>query len=317
MAEWSFCTLSSRRFTLLLISLTTAVVVIYLTSTEALIRAEVDGKDLFSSHALVFHKARDHGSVNAAFGDSVVARGFAATDLDFVNLGLGGESPFRTAIKLKAFFRKNKPNKVILSASPNIWFIDDAVDTFDNYKRTFLNNDRAFLRISEPRNRYFSLDFWRQFIVDGQLSESTVVKEFGGFQQVDLLSEQLYAKKSAAEKSQDARNLINRQRRKELFINNNLNIFSNMIDFIKSHGGEVCLVSFPHSPSFTRELNSQDLFSTISANLWKELADNKNVIFIDLFQFFENDSYFMDFQHLNTVGAQILRTTILNECFSN
>ena len=309
--------MNSKRFTISLISLTTFVVVIYLAATEALIRAEVDGKDLFSSHALVFHKARDHGTVNAAFGDSVVARGFAATDLNFVNLGLGGESPFRTAIKLKAFFKKNKPNKVILSASPNIWFVDDAVDTYDNYKRTFVNNDRAFLRISEPRNRYFSLDFWRKFIVDGQLSESTFVREFGGFQQVDLLSESLYGNKSGAEKSQNARDLINRQKRKELFIKNNQSIFIDMIDFVKSHGGEVCLVSFPHSPSFRRELGPQDLFKTISASLWAEFAHNKKVVFVDLFQFFEDDRYFMDFQHLNTTGAQILRKTVLNECFNN
>ena len=317
MVEWSFCTLSFKRFTLLLISLTVAVVVAYLVATETLIRTEVDGKDLFSSHALVFHKARDHGSVNAAFGDSVVARGFAAMDLDFVNLGLGGESPFRTAIKLKAFFRKNKPNKVILSASPNIWFVDDAVDIYGNYRRTFLNNERAVLRISEPRNRYFSPVFWRQFIVDGQLSESTVVREFGGFQQVDLSSEHSYANKSPAEKSQNARDLINRQKRKELFIKNNQSIFSDMIDFVKSHGGEVCLVSFPHSPSFRRELDPQDLYKTISASLWAEFAHNKKVVFIDLFQFFEDDRYFMDFQHLNTTGAQILRKTVLNECFSN
>ena len=50
--------------------------------------------------------------------DSLIARGFHANDNHFINLGLGGESPFRTNIKLRAFFEETEPKKCYPDSKP-------------------------------------------------------------------------------------------------------------------------------------------------------------------------------------------------------
>ena len=63
--------------------------------------------------------------------------------------------------------------------------------------------------------------------------------------------------------------LINRQKRKELFVKNN-RVFIDMIDFVKSHGGNVPCIHF----LIRRRLGGirpQDLFKTISASLWSRI----------------------------------------------
>ena len=156
----------------------------------------------------VFHKSKTAKTENAAFGDSLIARGFHANDNHFINLGLGGESSIPNKHKTEGFFEETEPKNVILIASPLTWFVNDPTDPNSIYSTSFRYNKRPYFRMSEPRNRYFALHFWKAFIVNGELREKTEIMRYGGMRETDEESERQYSKLSEDERIEDSKRLL-------------------------------------------------------------------------------------------------------------
>ena len=289
---------------------------IFVIGSEVLIRTKIDQKDLFSAHLSVFHKSKTAKTENAAFGDSLIARGFHANDNHFINLGLGGESPFRTNIKLRAFFEETEPKNVILIASPLTWFVNDPTDPNSIYSTSFRYNKRPYFRMSEPRNRYFALHFWKAFIVNGELREKTEIMRYGGMRETDEESERQYSKLSEDERIEDSKRLLRTYSQKSTHIKHILGLYADMIAFINSRGGRVCLLSTPFSPSFRNVAKNQLTFGNKHRNLWHDLALQNGAVFVDLYNYVDDNFYFLDFQHLNNTGATKIRPVIDKLCFS-
>ena len=306
---------SFRRFAILMLAGSVAGLVGAAIATEWLIRSHVDPQEGFSAHATVFHTAKEKGTENAIFGDSVAARGFQASSWDFVNLGLGGESPFRTLIKIKAFFDERDAGQVILVAAPHTLVIDDAIDRGDFYASVFRHGKRPPLRIMELRNRFFAMRFWRRFLIEGSLLASSRVLTYGGLTETDPHADTAYAAQPSDRRLRAAEAEVDKYDRRFSSTDHQDKLFTETIRFLRGKGARVCLVTFPYSHSINQAAENSPLYGTISPTFFQALAQREGATYVNLMNALDSDDLFLNETHLNPLGARKITPEVLRRCF--
>lgn len=309
--------LSFKRFFNALLILSLVSTGLFLAASEWLLRTQVGREDIFNANLGIFHAARDSKVRNGAFGDSAIARGFLPPSFDFINLGVGGESHFRSAIKLRAFFASRPAGKVLLVASPHSLFINDPTDFGDFYQNVFSSGKRPVFRILELRNRFFIFRFWRKFLASAEFEARSTVGPFGGLREKTAAMEVAYSRQIRLKREKDAVALMQNYDRKTKYWDHVRDIYREMVVFLKSQNADICLVGFPYSASFTRAAAANEFITNQIPEFWRDFSRNNDVKYINLFGFFDSDEPFLDETHVNKVGASIITDEILRSCFGD
>lgn len=309
--------MSFKRYLVALLSISLAATVAFLAASEWLLRTQVDREDLFNAQLELFHQAKGRGVRNAAFGDSAIARGFLPPSPDFIDLGLGGESHYRTAIKLRAFFDDRPAGKVLLVASPHSLLVNDPTDFGDFYKNAFSSGSRPALRIFELRNRFFIFRFWRAFLSSAELEAHSAFGPNGGLHEKSPAAEAAYARRPPEQRRKYSQALLEDYERKPKYWDHVRSVYGGMVEFLKKRGAQICLVGFPYSASFRRAAEGNQFMNKQVPEFWHAFSSKYAVKYVNLFDYFDNDTFFLNETHVNTTGARIITGEILNRCFAD
>jgi len=285
-------------------------------ASELLIRTQVEPVDAFEQSIDVFQLAQKKGVRDAAFGDSIPARGLLFARDDIVNLAFPGERPHRTAIKLKAYFKEISPGRVILPANANM--LKRPLDDTRGYEAIFSRAERKPVRLLEDRHRGYLYDYWRTLAVKRRFASSVRLEPLGGLVPIDRVALSNFSAGDAAVRWREAEELVLRDMPpddEDWFRQNpNLAVLRDMLSFLAARGGEVCLVRFPTSPEY-RQLEAQHLAFARASRAFNELAREYGVRLMDYRDRYSDPQLFENPNHINHRAGPEFARTVLNDCF--
>jgi len=251
--------ISSSRRGLILFALAGAIVLSGLgAASEWLVHARVLPEDDFLAHRSFFNFVE---AGNVAFGDSHVARGFAPNG-DFVNLAYPSEGIPHISWKVREYFARRIPTKVILQADAHLFSPYRLAVELGDYPATFSGDVKGLL-IAQPRYRGRLLGYWRAYLLSGGSLKSRIVRTASGA----LLSPGDLAQMSSRRRLYDARARVrvhNVSSGSEL--DRAKNNYAYLLDFLIQRGAALCLVSFPLSPDYLAALDETPLSTQMRRN---------------------------------------------------
>jgi hypothetical protein len=314
--QQSSSTSSFRAWFWLVVGVALAAVGGFAAASEYLVRTQIEPVDAFEQSIGVFQRARERGVRNAAFGDSIPARGLLFAGDDTVNLAFPGERPKRTAIKLEAYFRDIRPGRVILPANANM--LKRPLDDTRGYEDIFTRTARKPVRLMEDRHRGYLYDYWRTLLVKRRFESSVRLAPLGGLLPVDPQALSSFATGGEAVRRREAEELVLRDLppdEEDWFAQNpNLAIMRDMLGFLRRRGAEVCLVRFPTAPEYRRLAAQHPAFERAS-RAFERLAAEFGVPLKDYRERYDNPRLFENPNHINHLAAPEFARTALADCF--
>lgn len=285
-------------------------------ASEHIVRTQVEPVDVFEQSIDVFQRARTQGVRSAAFGDSIPARGLLFEGDDYVNLAFPGERPHRTAIKLKAYYRGLRPDRVILPANANM--LKRPVDDTRGYEDIFTRLERRPVRLLEKRHRSYLLDYWRTLIVKRRFESTVRMGPRGGVLPIDPARLSPFATGDAGARRREAQELVLKDLPPDdeawFAQNPNLAILREMLAFIRELGGEPCLVRFPNAPEYRELAAEYPAFQRVD-RAFAELAREFDVRLLDYRDLYDEARLFDNPNHINHLAAPDFTRRVLADCF--
>ena len=307
---------SFRGWFWLVVGLAGSAVLGFAGASEYLIRAKVEPVDVFEQSIDVFQAARARGVRNAAFGDSIPARGLLFEGGDFINLAFPGERPKRTEIKLEAYFRDIQPGRVILPANANL--LKRPLDDTRGYEDIFARSTRKPLHLLEDRHRGYLYDYWRTLLIKRRFETSVRIGAAGGLLPIDPAALSTFATGDAAQRRQEAEELVLRDLPPDdeawFRDNPNIAIMRDMLAFLAARKAEVCLVRFPTAPEY-RNLAAQHPAFARANRAFERLAAEFNVPLRDYRALYDEPRLFENPNHINHLAAPDFTRKVLDDCF--
>lgn len=290
-------TVLARGFVLTLLLLVAA--------TELLVRTQVLPQDTRVGHLELLRTSDD---VDAAFGDSHVARGFAAQN-SFVNLAYPSENIEDMFAKVRTHYKARTPGRVVLQADPHLFaayrvFAPTTSNTPDQSPVLQITTDRH-----RPQLNAYWLAFFEGFgtlASTVQQTENGALLSQGNFATLPLRAQQLEARTrlryhtlahpDAVTKAQDR--------------------YTEMLAFLTDRGAEVCLVSFPVTQAYlTANAQTKGADHENAIRFFQASAGQDGVRYIDARAQVLSDDLFRDVDHLNATGANMFYDTLIQQCF--
>lgn len=279
-------------------------------ASEFIVRYRVEPKDHFWRNVAVFFASK---SENAILGDSIAARGFHGVP-GFVNLALPGEAPIITELKLNAYFQTRRPDKVIIALNPNIFRRSPNID-LKQYREIYLSPKEPLLKIFKQRHKNRMLAYWLVWLSGREFESNVTVPPEGGILVHDPAENLAYAKQREEVRLEDAAKNVSRDLISEKFREHeNLKIIERIVEFVRSRGGEICLVEFPYAPEYRRAAQQFPRFEEARKFL-REFAENTGAHYVNFWDRYDDPKFFLDPSHLNETGARDFAPKAVYECF--
>ncbi|WP_194470117.1 hypothetical protein [Bradyrhizobium sp. CCBAU 51753] len=156
-------TFSSKHWLYLFLSIVVTVVVTFGVASERLLRIYITPIDNYEWIASLLVSS---SQPNAAFGDSHIAAVPDYNKPDFINLGIGGTTIRKMNDRVRYYYRNLQPGQVIIQADPHS-FAEYRLEAQGSYVPEVYSAYR--LRILDPRHRGFMLEYWKRFLLTGNL----------------------------------------------------------------------------------------------------------------------------------------------------
>lgn len=283
-------------------------------ASELFVRAQVAPQDNFRRHVAFFHQATSNDVV---FGDSHAARGFGGAP-GFVNLAFPSENIKRMAWKARRYFARRKPGRIILQADPHMFADYRLRVPLAPYPRAFADNGRtAAAYLLENRHRPKVIAYWNAALRNGGALRSNVSFAPDG----SLLSGGNLAADPARVRLLVARHrirlhqpIIGEQRIAAAAT------YTALVRWLVAKGARVCLVSYPVSPTYLREMARNRTLA--ERRLWGEtfsffraLATEAGTTYVDMRRRYRRLSNFRDIDHLNGKSAKRFAPELVRACF--
>jgi hypothetical protein len=283
-------------------------------ASELFVRAQVAPQDNFRRHVAFFHKAT---STDVVFGDSHAARGFGGAT-GFVNLAFPSENIKRMAWKARRYFARRKPGRIILQADPHLFAAYRLRVPLAPYPRAFSNNGRtAPAYLLEKRHRPKVIAYWNAALHNGGTLKSNVQFASDG----SLLSGGNLAAAPARVRLLVARHrirlhqpIVGAKRQAAAAT------YAALVRWLVAKGARVCLVSYPVSPTYLREIGRDR--TPAERRQWVEtfaflraLATETGAAYVDMRRRYKNLSAFRDIDHLNGESAKRFAPELVSACF--
>lgn len=269
-------------------------------ATECLIRFAIEPNDNFIHQLEVFRTAR---ASNVVIGDSHAALGFTGYP-GFVNLAYPSETMPIMAGKLRIYFRTRSPGMVILQADPLQLCEHRANRPFAARVQGYeaLSNFRMW----SPIHRGQWLNYWQVFFTKG-FFKSVYDFQPDGSQIVATKISDLPADQQRSVEPPCAPVTGFRE-------STAIKQYKSVISFLQSRGAKVCLLSFPKTLLWRRMATQHPEWHDAVSH-FSEIAHEYGIPHANLSAAFDNEDYFSDHTHLNSVGARELAKMAVKECF--
>lgn len=307
----SSSTSSFRKYLLGIFTLIGLGLVVFFAGAETIIKKYVLGADQFYTHRAFFHNST---RPNAVFGDSHAALGLTGLS-EFSNLAYPAETYMVLEKKIPYYFRKIQPKKIILQAGPH----------FMSPNRESLEHSENHLkRLLEPTERFYFYkshkahlkNYWIVFLKSlfGGKGFSSV-REFqpdGAMTTKGIMSQALTPKQIITMVDKE---LVHATPYKDFLPLPANKSFLKVLDFFKSQGADVCLVTFPVSPEFVRKAREIKRYEPV-LKYFSQIAKQYGYPYKNYFALELPPEFFLNPDHLNHQGAIFFGKKIAQECFN-
>lgn len=285
------------------------VLAIFFLMSELMVRWFVEPQDLLQKHRQLFLNAVSEGVV---FGDSHPAQDFTGQE-GFINLAFPAETMDMLYAKMRFYLQRHSPKKVIFQADPHMFSsyrLSRETNTSD-YIRYMTTDYSPPLHMLLPRHRENLLHYWKT-LIQGKRFESKWVFESDGAQ---TSSDVMGARYSPRELSNQIRERVRLQLPVQDFSKSvYMKKMKMTLDLLKETNASVCVVTYPVSKAYVSESEKYSTFSAVR-NYIRKLVEQYGFVYRDYWDYFSDDDFFANADHLNKTGAQKLSKQIVNDCF--
>ena len=285
-------------------------------ASEALVRAEVEQQDEFVSHVRLFRTSQ---AVDAAFGDSHVARGFVPPE-GMINLAYPSEGIEHLDWKIRSYFAVRKPGRVIVQADPHLLAPYRLRNRLGDYPIRFAEVARGNVwspRIGESRYRANLVNYWSSYAKSGgDLVSRVEVLDNGALLSPGDLSADDARWAAFQTRQRIASHLIY----PAPAIAERLKTYAGLLDFLAERGASVCMANFPLSPDYRAAMQAEGQRETAREReavlaFFEDQADRTGARYVDLRAMTSDRSDFRDVDHLNGDSAVKYSSAIMDACF--
>lgn len=279
------------------------IVVLFLFSSELLIRIKVEPHDNFEEHRRLFFNSNKS---NTVFGDSHGAQGFTGEE-DFVNLSYPSESVDIIDSKIRLYYAHRAPKKIVLQADPHLFSEYRIKENVKDYIRSFENSSPPILQILTPRHRKFLFLYWKALFSGSDFKSRFHINPDG--------SQEEDATQAQKEQNADLQDRVRLQSPQKNFqISPSIVTYQKILEYLKERKATVCLVTFPVSSRYSEEAGRFPEFE--EARQWfQRMASQYGFIYANYWDSFKDPNLFLNEDHLNFESARMLTEKILADCF--
>ncbi len=274
-------------------------------ATELLVRTQVLPQDTRAGH-LELLRTSDHA--DAAFGDSHVARGFAAQG-SFVNLAYPSENIEDMFAKVRLHFAHHAPGRVIIQADPHLFA------AYRVYAPARSNSPAhaPLLHMTADRHRPQLNAYWQAFVEGIGTLHSKVQQTANGA----LLSEGDFADLPDRMQTFEARmRLQNHALAHPDAVAATQDRYLDMITFLTERGADLCMISFPVTQDYLTASSADTAAGHATAiSFFRQTAAQSGARFIDARAQVVPDRLFRDVDHMNAAGAKAVYDSLIRQCF--
>jgi len=272
--------------------------------TEAVIRWHVMPNDSYSGYKKQF---RTSLAPIAAFGDSHVANALIGT-ADFDNFGEASDNLETILAKIEYRMRRGHLRQIIIQADPQLFAPYRLKADQSSRMKNLLSEDDPFLAVLRPEYRQYLTQYWWSTInnpaVFFKSEEAKPSGEEISFAQLSQEQQgreasirvQLHAPAAYSVKSEQAK------------------VYQQIVKQLRTSGIEVCLVGFPVSSAYRKQVAVHATFAAVEA-FFRESAESSGAIHRD-YSSVMTDDRFGNVDHLSPRGAVEFTRLALTGCFS-
>ncbi len=279
-------------------------------ATEWIIRTQVIPAHNFTRYLALF---RSLPNSDVAFGDSIIANGFAGAP-GFANMAMGGDNFAGMARKVRLYYTTRRPGRVVLQAG---------LHHLSNHYMLLRNDDEGFsqsvtagrasaVKLLDPLYRYEVLTYWQRILAGKKLVPRERIAADGSRAHLgDYSRTPGYLRHSAA-----AQQAVMWEPAPHMESSSVMADMAMLLAELKAKGGQPCLVTYPITGDLRAVTDQQPLFRAARA-AFSHLAAEAGVPYVDLFDMALPDNEFADVTHLNESGARQLTPQIIARCFGD
>jgi hypothetical protein len=281
-------------------------------ATELLLRRAVLPRDSFPAHAALFRSA---SGPDAAFGDSHMARDFAP-EAPMLNLAYPSESVRDMDWKVRRFFARNAPDRIVLQADPHL-FAPYRLQAASDATRRYAADSTTTLHLFDPRLRPQLVAYWRSFLWSGfRLRQHETLTAQGA-----LLSPGDLSARPSRRLLYEARARMREHRPvADPGATDDGRRYRALIEYLVDRGAKVCLVTMPLSPPYLTAMEERPDRAALqtwrdSLAWFKDLAAATGGRHVDHRSAIADLALFRDVDHLNGGGAAAYSPLLMRDCF--
>ena len=315
-------TLHFKILFLVKISLLLTLIFLFLVASELLIRNTIIYKDPFNNSVELFWKSKSNlESKGVIFGSSEIARGLLINNKKIYNLALGGEHLGITKAKVENYIMdKQELGLVILPATATT--LNRSYEDIKNDDRIkfFSEKKKPYFYLSMKYHRNYVLNYWSKYLIESDLFSTVKLLKYGGQVRTTQDNFITYFKRNDAEKEKMATiayvenyNFTYMQKEESP----GYKIYNDLIQKIIQKNGKVCLVHMPYVQKYNELIKENLWLYNKMPAIWESFENKykKNVKFLNLSAYVEDDRYFRDATHLTKEGGEKYGKKILDLCF--
>jgi hypothetical protein len=279
-------------------------------STEVLVRTQVVPQDNLAGHLRLLEVSTQR---DAAFGDSHVARGFDAQG-SFVNLAFPSENIEDIFSKVERHYSDRQPGRVILQADPHLFA---AYRLYAPPQSDARSGQEPLLYSATARHRPQLISYWMAFFEGWGQLRSKVHQTANG----SLLSEGDFSSLPDRKREMEAlRRLVTHRLAHPSAVAAAQSRYRALVRFLMDRNAEVCLVSFPVTHAYLREVQRIEISAHAQAHskataFFSDAAQDMGARYVDARAMISAPNLFRDVDHLNVEGARVFSTRLLRACF--
>ena len=267
----------------------------YFGATEWLIRTKVEPNDNFIKHLEFFRVAK---AQNIAIGDSLVSLGFTGQK-QFANLAYPSETIPIAAEKIRLYFADRKMGLVIVQADVH-QFCKHRVDREPDGRSKVYRNLRR-VRMLSPVHRTQWILYWRTYLTKGYFTSKYSFQSDGA----QTLT------KSVKGLPDNTRSICKPV--PDFTGTRVAKAYASIAQFVKRRGGQLCLVTFPETPT-RQAVTRTDKHNNRILHWFDTFAKNQNARRVNFIAAIKDEALFSTHHHLNHRGALKITPKIIAAC---
>ncbi len=280
-------------------------------ATERLIRSHVVPNHNKYAYLELFRRPNVEG---VSFGDSMMEAGLIGRP-DLINLAQGGEAYFSMEKRIRLYLEDHRPRRMIVEAG-----IHHFAPSWSTTGKNDISGFKAALRDDlvlpfkslHPFHKAEIFLYWQRWLQGSDFASTRSLTEYGGvrifgdFSRLDPRTKRISTRQQAQywssipvpETSEVGRN------------------FHALLEDLKSHGIEVCIVTPPMAESLRSRVLEKPVVEDVEA-FFAQTAGKFNFKYANFLRFELDDVYFNDASHLNYSGATLFSDRVYKACFSD